>query len=69
MTLPNANVSFTDIKGAVPLPLSVTFVGVFGALCVIASVAVRAPVVVGVNVMVMSWFAPAARVALVVDNA
>lgn len=53
----------TAIPKSSPVPLSGTVCGLFGALSVAVSVAVREPLAVGVNVTFTAQFVPPARLA------
>lgn len=59
-----AEVGLMDMPKSAPPPVNVTTCGLLGAESVIATDAVRKPVVVGVKVTLMVQEAPAARVAL-----
>ena len=71
-TLPNANAPVTAATGAVPIPASVT-VCILPirppVLSVMVSVSLNDPFAVGLNVTLMSHFAPGAKLAGQVVNA
>ena len=60
-TTPKFNALADSVTAALPVPLRLTFCGLFEALSVKVSVPLAAPVAVGVNVTPTAQLAPAAR--------